>query len=297
LGKIKEMKPQLLKVEPGPALSFSIRRDVVPHNNNLWHYHSELELIYFKEGSGIQFVGDSIQRFQKGDVVLLGANLPHYWRFDSQYFHNKGVRPDVGVIHFREDFWGNTFLDLPENRGIKLLFEKAKSGMQLKGNAKKQVAKKLNRLLKTEASTERIILLLKTLSFISATSDYALISTKDYLFTLKDKEKDRIKTIYNFVLSNFNKKISLHEVAELAGVSPNSFCRYFKSKTNKTFSRFLIEIRIGHACKLLVDSEMSVKELCFESGFNNFASFHKYFKEITSKSPLAYRREYLNEGL
>jgi AraC-like DNA-binding protein len=289
------MKPQFLKVEPGPALSFSIRKDIVPHKNNLWHYHPELELIYFKEGSGIQFIGDSIQRFNKGDVLLLGANLPHYWRFDSQYFTGSIVHPDVRVVHFKEDFWGNTFLDLPENRGIKMLFEKAKSGMHLKGGAKQRVAKKLNKLIKTGVSTERIILLFKTLSLISTTDDYSLLSSNGYCFTVEDKEKDRINAIYNFILANFNQKISLNEVAELAGMSPNSFCRYFKSKTGKTFSRFLIEIRIGHACKLLVDSDMSVKELCFESGFNNFASFHKYFKEITSKSPLAYRREYLIE--
>lgn len=145
------MKPQLLKVEPGPTLSFSIRKDTVPHKNNLWHYHSELELIYFKEGSGIQFIGDSIQRFKKGDVILLGPNLPHYWRFDSPYFDENLARPDVRVAHFKEDFWGDTFLNLPENRSIKALFEKTKSGIQLKGEAKLYVAKKLNKMLKIRA--------------------------------------------------------------------------------------------------------------------------------------------------
>lgn len=289
------MKPQLLKVEPEPAFSFSVRKDVVPHKNNLWHYHSELELIYFKEGSGIQFIGDSIQRFKKGDVLLLGSNLPHYWRFDSQYFNGSPIRPDIRVTHFKEDFWGNVFLDLPENRALKTLFEKSRLGLQLKGEAKLHVAKKLNKMLKINLPAERLILLLKTLSFLSNTTDFSLLSTKNYHFNVDGKEKDRINNIYNFVLSNFKQKITLDEVASLAGMSTNSFCRYFKSKTNKTFSRFLIEIRIGHACKLLVDSDMSVKELCFESGFNNFASFHKYFKEITSKSPLAYRREYLND--
>ncbi len=126
------MKPQLLKVSNGPAHSFSVRRDTVPYMNNRWHYHPELELIYFEKGSGTQFIGDSIHQFNDGDMVLLGANLPHYWRFDTCYLdHNNPQPADVYVAHFNENFWGNCFLQLPENKAIKLLFDRAKRGIQI----------------------------------------------------------------------------------------------------------------------------------------------------------------------
>lgn len=287
------MKPQFLKIESSPTSSFSVQRVLVPHKNNHWHYHSELEMIHFEEGKGTQFVGDNIRRFKKGDVVLLGSNLPHYWRFDESYFENNTTIPDVRVAHFTEDFWGKPFLTLPENIGIKNLLQKAKLGILLKGKAKQYIANQLEKMVNSDGS-KRLILLLEALFFLSTTDEYTFLSNIEYDLNLEDKEKDRINKVYNFTLNNFKQKISLNEISELAGISSNSFCRFFKSRTGKTYSKFLIEIRIGHACKLLIENEMNVKELCYESGFNNFASFHKYFKEITNMSPLAYRKEFLN---
>ena len=123
------MKPQLLKVTAGPASSFSVRQDRVPYINNRWHYHSEIELIHFKEGNGTQFISDNIKQFCSGDVLLVGANLPHYWSFYNSYFEAEcASSPDVRVAHFCKNFWGQDFLDLPENQAIKIIFEKAKRG-------------------------------------------------------------------------------------------------------------------------------------------------------------------------
>jgi AraC-like DNA-binding protein len=99
--------------------------------------------------------------------------------------------------------------------------------------------------------------------------------------------------VYDYSFTNFKRKIELDEIAAIAGISPNSFCRYFKARTKKTYSQFIIEIKVGYACKLLIDNKYSVKQICYESGFNNFASFHKYFKQITNKSPLDYKKEFI----
>lgn len=285
------MKPQHLTVEPVPAQSFSIRKDVVPHKNNLWHYHQELELIHFKKGDGIQFIGDSIQRFETGDVVLLGANLPHYWRFDSCYFGQPRKSTDVRVIHFREDFLGRTFLNLPENKNLKRLFEKSKTGLKFEGDTSEYIAKMLQKILESPPQT-RLILLIKTLSRVASSSEVQYLSKREYSFTFEDRENGRINKIYNYALRHFQQKITLKEIAQQADLTENAFCRFFKSKTGKTFSQLLIEIRISHACKLLADTNLPVKAVCFDSGFNNFASFHKYFKKMNKKSPLAYRRSY-----
>ncbi|SEM38964.1 AraC-type DNA-binding protein [bacterium A37T11] len=288
------MKPQLLKVNTTASQSFSVRRDVVPYMNNRWHYHTEVELIHFEEGYGTQFVGDSIHHFEKGDVVLIGTNLPHYWRFDDCYLQEGYQKSaDVRVAHFNEQFMGETFLSLPENNGLKGILEKARYGLQVKGSACQRIAAIMEQMLKSWG-TRRIMLLIEALLEIANCEELNILSSVGFNPNFERDERDRINNIYDFALANFKRKVSLDEIADIAGISSNSFCRYFRSRTGKTFSRFLIEIRVGYACKLLIENKMNVKQICYESGFNNFASFHKYFKQITGKSPLTYQKTYLS---
>lgn len=286
------MRPQLLKVSKGPDKSFSVRRDLVPHINTRWHYHSEVELIHFKKGEGTQFIGDSIQRFKAGDVVLVGSNLPHYWRFDDHFFdENNRESADIRVSHFNENFWGAPFLDLPENANIKIVLEKAKRGLQVTGPSSHIIAAIMEELIEAEGP-QRIILLMNALSAIANCKQLVTLSSIGFKPDLVETENDRINAIYEYSIKNFKRKIQLEEIAEVANISPNSFCRYFKSRTRKTYSQFLIELRVGHACKLLIENNQCIKRLCYESGFNNFTSFHKYFKLITGKSPLTYQKEF-----
>lgn len=287
------MRPQLLKVSTGPRHSFSVRRDLVPYVNNRWHYHPEIELIHFKKGEGTQFIGDSIKRFKSGDIVLVGAHLPHYWRFDDLYFEeDTRLQADIRVAHFCENFWGEQFLHLPENINIKTVLEKARRGLQITGKTRQQVAELLERLLHTDGS-ERIIILMEALNTIADCKQLTTLSSIGFKHDLVDAENDRVNAIYEYSLKNYKRKIQLEEIAAVANISPNSFCRYFKSRTRKTYSQFLIEIRVGQACKLLIENNLSIKQLCYESGFNNFTSFHKYFKMITGKSPLSYQKEFM----
>jgi AraC-like DNA-binding protein len=286
------MRPQLLKVSKEIRHSFSVRQDLVPYINNRWHYHQEVELIHFRKGEGTQFVGDSIRHFKNGDVVLVGSGLPHYWRFNDAYFNvAEPATADIRVCHFNENFWGEQFLQLPENIKIKNILEKAKRGLQITGETRTVVAEFLDVLLHTEGP-HRILLLTQALTAIAECPDLQPLSSIGFKQDLPENENDRINAIYDFSLRNFKRPIQLDEIASVANISPNSFCRYFKSKTSKTFSQFLIEVRVGYACKLLIENKMSIKQLCFESGFNNFTSFHKYFKLITGKSPLSYQKEF-----
>jgi AraC-like DNA-binding protein len=288
------MKPQLLKVSAGPAHSFSVRRDMVPHFNNRWHYHPEIELIHFKKGDGMQFVGDSIKQFNDGDVILIGSHLPHYWRFDDSYFKEDSKQcADVRVAHFFENFWGAEFLQIPENKMVKLVLDKAKQGLKVNGKTKEVVANILEQLLTADGS-ERIYLLLKALNEIALCSNVQVLSSFGFHQQFEvTPEKDRINAVYEYSFANFKTKISLEKIAEIANMSPNSFCKYFKSRTKKTYSQFLLEVKVGYACKLLIESKLMIKQICYESGFNNFASFHKYFKQITGKSPLSYQKEFI----
>lgn len=288
------MKPQLLKVTSNPVGSFNVRRDDVPYLNNRWHYHAEVELIFFKEGNGTQFIGDSIKRFRSGDVVLVGAQLPHYWRFDDAYFNGEKMKADIAVVHFCEDFWGSAFLNLPENKPIKTILEKAQRGIQVQGESKDDIGSLIESLLTAEGP-RKIMTLMEALLKIERSPNNVSLSSIGFHHDYAETENDRINAIYNYSLANFKRKIQMEEMAAVANISPNSFCRYFKSRTRKTYTQFISEIRVGHACKLLIEDSMNVKQICYESGFHNFASFHKHFKMITGKSPLSYQKSFLHK--
>jgi len=285
------MKPQLLKIVYGVTDSFSIRKDEGPFFYNKWHYHPEVELLHIVKGKGTQFVGDSISAFKDGDILLVGSHLPHFWRCDDEYFKSGSTLKAVAVVaHFNENFWGDKFLDLSENKPIKSLLAKARQGILVGGNSKTEVARLLHQMLQAK-DTDRIIYLLQALKEIARNVDNVVLSSVA-LQANNNEEAECISNIYNYSFANFSRKISLEEIAAVAHISPHSFCRYFKKKTRKTYSRFLQELRIGHACKLLLESRLTYAQICDACGFNNFTNFHRYFKAITGKTPSQYKKEF-----
>lgn len=288
------MKPQLLKVTTGPAQSFSVRRDVVKYFYNRWHYHPEIELVHIEEGSGTQFIGDNIQHFQPGDVLLVGANLPHFWRCDDKYFQDiEGLEAKATVVHFLAEAWGKEFWNLPENQSINNLFLRAKQGLRFVGNTQEQVIYLLRKLLQ-QSQDNRLLRLYQILDLLAQSEEHVQLSSSKLQFGFDEEDTDRINRIYAYSLTHFQHKISIQEVANVANISPNSFCRYFKSRSRKTYSQFLLELRVGHACKLLIERpDFTISQICFECGFNTFSNFNKYFKLITGKNPGQFQRAYL----
>lgn len=285
------MKPHFLQVATVPNRSFSIRQELVPNINSRWHCHSEIEIVHFHRGSGTQFVGDSIRQFRAGDVVLIGSNLPHYWHYDGCL--ESSDEPFATAVHFTENFWGDRFLNLPENKSIKNALDKAKRGIFLIDDVKEKVASLMEKLYLAEGAY-RLIILMECLLIANQSDESCLLASMGFRYETLDFENERINTIYAYTIQNFRNKISLEEVASMAGLAPNSFCRYFKSRTGKQYSRFLNEIRIGYACKLLINEQMNLKQICYESGFNNFTCFYEKFKLLTGTSPLAYQKIYTN---
>ena len=286
------MKPLLLKVTNEVAHSFSVRQDKQPNINNRWHYHPEIELIYFHRGGGTQFVGDNIKIFGQGDIVLVGKNLPHYWKYDENEAVSANDLPYSTVIHFYDDFLGERFLNLPENQPIKSTLDSATRGLQIMGNTKQKIATYMQDILFAEGP-RRILLLIEALIAISDSTEKQQLSSLGFRQNFEEADKYRINSICEYSFANFKNKILLDEIAGIANLSPNSFCRYFKLKTHKTYSQFINEIRIGHACKLLIENKVNVKQICYESGFNNFSSFHSTFKNVTGKTPLVYQNKFL----
>jgi AraC-like DNA-binding protein len=290
------MKPHILQVATAPNRSFSLRRELIPNVNSRWHCHAEVELICFHKGSGTQFVGDDIRRFSAGDVVLVGANLPHYWHYDrdKQVEEDDQETPFSTVVHFTENFWGERFLMLAENAVLRNVLDKAKRGLSIKGELGDAIATLIEKLYNAEGPF-RVMLLMECLIAANQVGEKDALASLGFRYDNPERESERINAIYKYTLTHFSEKITLERVASIAGLSRNSFCRYFKSRTGKQFSQFLIEIRIGNACKMLLSNNMTIKQICYESGFQNFTCFYKQFKQITGKTPATYHQAFANK--
>ncbi|SDC02560.1 AraC-type DNA-binding protein [Niabella drilacis] len=271
-----------------PGASFAVRRDQAPVNSR-WHCHKEAELIYIARGTGTLLIGDHTRYFSAGTLCLIGSRLPHYWKFDECYFE-KNAPIDVIAIHFHETFWGKAFLDLPENEGIRLLLQKARRGLLIHGNIQPMVPS-FHYLVHAEGPY-RIISLATLLSKIADWGPVTSLSSENSCLSAGNFEGKRIHEVYEYTVKHFRRKIPLPEIARVAHVSPHAFSRYFRQRARKTYSQFIAELRVGYVCRQLVTTDHPIKRLCYESGFQNTASFHKCFKQITGMSPLSYQQVY-----
>ncbi|MDX2301973.1 MAG: AraC family transcriptional regulator [Microscillaceae bacterium] len=287
------MKANLLKIPHTPDASFLLRQFKSPNINSQWHFHEEIELIHFHQGCGTQFMGDHIMRFQADDIILIGSNLPHFWRYDENPAYEEDSIYST-AIHFKEHLWGRHFMEMPENKLLKKTIEKSERGLLLKGGIRKQVADLIEKIKRSEG-TFRLVYLLECLAVISSDrGDEAIpLASLGFQHQSSRSEHERINAIYDFAFENFKEHIPLRIIAEKAGFAPSAFCRYFKSKTGKSFTEFILELRVSYACKLLIEGKMNNKEICFESGFNNSSSFHKHFRLITGMSPQSYRESFI----
>jgi AraC-like DNA-binding protein len=287
------MKPHLLKVSLNPESSFHNIQRIGSDFYNQWHFHPEIELIYIHEGRGTRFIGTDVHRFEAGELFLFGSNLAHMWRCDPEYFREDSkLKAEVTIIYFRHDFLGDSFFNIPELKGIESLLEKAKLGVKITGNTKVQV-KELMRKLSEAKNAGRLIFLLTILEKIATSKEIKFISPVYPQIKIDDVEATRLNKVFQYISDNFQRKITLSEIASVANLSAKAFCRYFKSKTRKTFYAFLLEVRVANACHLLVEKEMSIYEVCYESGFNNLSNFNRYFKKIMNKTPGEYKREFI----
>ncbi|MBC7893213.1 MAG: AraC family transcriptional regulator [Sphingobacteriaceae bacterium] len=284
------MKPALLKSLESPVQSFVVRELSEPHFDPNWHFHPQYQLFTVLEGSGTRFIGDDIRPFAPGDTVFMAPNLPHLWRSDRAYFE-----PDSGlvtrgiVVYFPVDFLGTEFFEKAEMTALRRLFAEAQRGLELPAEAQFDVQHGMKNLLRA-SGFDAVLRLLHLLHGLAQRSDLRPIASVGYANTHKTSETGRMQRVHEYVMNHFQSELRLDEVASLAGLSPAAFCRYFKARNNKTFSGFVSEIRIGHACKLLRENGLPVSQVAYESGFNTLSNFNRQFKEVTGKTPVQYQR-------
>ncbi|HOY21092.1 MAG TPA: AraC family transcriptional regulator [Haliscomenobacter sp.] len=289
------MKPILKIVDTQQSEAFQLMKVMDPYFFPSWHFHPELEIMLVQEGAGIRFVGNSMERFQAGDLVLYGSNIPHLYRSDKEYYQkDSSLISKAIVIYFKENFLGESFLQVPSMAPIKKLLALSRRGIKFKGNAKAKLQELIPGLEGQKNSIGRIIDLLAILKIMAETKEYDLLLQTDFTKYVSENECERINKVYQFIIDHYTENPTLDEVSDIANMSATAFCRFFKSHTQKTYTQFLNDIKIDNACRLLLDKKMSISQICFETGFNNFTHFNSQFKKIIGITPKQYQATHLN---
>lgn len=282
------------KINNSENESFFYKLVEEPYFSAPWHFHPEVEIFLVLEGTGTRYVGDGISNFSPGDLAIIGAETPHVWSSSNDYYQKirQGISRGI-CIQFEEIFFGNEFSQLPELKLIMELLHKAKRGIRFTDTTKSIIRNKIISLPEY-MGMKRLMVLLEILDIMATTKNFKYLSSPNYSPpNIKKEDINRIEKIHQFVLMNFKDEIQLDEVSALVNLSPQSFCRYFKSRTNKVFFTFLNEVRIGHACKLLIENNLNVAQICFESGFNHLSHFNRQFKKLKGMTPSEFQKRYV----
>ncbi|GAB3232366.1 AraC family transcriptional regulator [Hymenobacter seoulensis] len=285
------MKLQFEPIHPTVDSSFTLLHYTeVGKAELLWHYHPEYELVYIPKGHGRRHIGQHISRFEEGELALIGPDLPH---LTFSYGHPAGTPFEEIVVQLRGDFLGPDFWEKSEMASIRQLLARSHEGLSFGGNTRATVGPALRQLLNAPPFM-RLLLLLQVLQDLAQApaEDCIPLHAGNGGQGLSGKEQQRLSRVYQFVEQNYQRTtLSVQEVADVAHLSVPAFCRYFKKMTRHTLTDFLQEYRVGQACRLLLDDDLAVTEVCYSCGFNNLSHFNKTFRKYTGQSPTEYRRQ------
>lgn len=260
-----------------------VQIDKEPIFYNRLHQHEEIQISYIINGTGKLLVGDSIHQFSKGDIYVIGSNLPHIFKsIPGEYDAH------MATVFFTEHTFGENFFNLPYFKELQSFFLNSNSGFKVISN-EKNISKTILKLASQE-KMQRFVTFLQLLELLGNVTIEPL-SKFIYSKTLTSNEGERLQVIFDFVFKNFQKHIALEEISKMAFMTTNAFCRFFKQRTNKTFFQFLIELRVEHACQLLSSKkELNINLISDLSGFNSISNFNKKFKKIKGVTPTQYQQ-------
>ena len=282
------MKFQAEKFAALSDSSFSVKVQYLPYNDPVLHFHDDYELVAVLNAKGTRFIGDSVSEFHGDEVVLAAPELPHCWQVAGV---TNGKNPKALVIHFSGGFLGERFFETPELACFNSVLKQATRGVLIRDESVEWIADKMDSLL-TAKGLKCLLTLLEIFENISVNPNRELLANAGYTNRTSGDDYRRIDIIYEYVNQNFAKVVDLKEVADLVHLSPAAFCRYFKKTTQRTFFEYLKEIKVSHASKLLRESNLSIAEICYASGYNNVANFNRQFKYVKALNPSSYRKAY-----
>ncbi|MGL4631274.1 MAG: AraC family transcriptional regulator [Leadbetterella sp.] len=281
--------PLFQKLPLSKDSSYIFERYVSPIFETPWHYHEEIEIVTLDHGHGQKIIGNHISEYNSGDLFLFGSNLPHWFRADDGYYNGTiEDKPSSIVIQFKYDSFGLEFFNIREMAKVRELFEKSKNGIEFFGDTKKRILAIMQNH-NAEEGLQRLRYLLEILDIMIHSKEFRTVSDIA-MVKVSPKDSERMNIVIDYIFNKFKEDIDLNVLADKVGMSTAAFCRYFKSRTHKTFVEYLNETKISHACKLLRDTDMPIIDICYDSGFNNLSNFNRQFRKITNQNPQTYRK-------
>lgn len=284
------MRPAIAHLPKDQYHSFAVKEINYNHYPTLWHYHPEYEIVLVTESTGKRFIGDHLSEFQPGNLAVIGPNLPHYYRNEDKYLATgANLHARAIVIHFTEASLGEDLLNLPEAVRLRKLFERSVCGLDVTGATQKKVSQKLQDIVQL-SGMRRWLCLIDILQDMAESRSLTSITRASFV-GYNQKESNRLSNVFDWIYANFERDIRLSEVAAIAEMQENAFSRFFSLRTRKTFSKFVQELRLQKAIRMLEKNEIPVTEICYECGFNNISNFNRQFLNQYGLSPLKYRHK------
>jgi len=270
-----------------------VQTEEMPYFYTYLHRHKEIQLTWIQEGEGTLVAGMNMHLFHAGDIYLFGANMPHVFKSDADYFNADSKKKIRTITVFFNPYDKlSALFDLPEMKTIRAFLQDYEGGFKVPKQLFPDISDRLQSLLSAEGIDQlmQFLHLLKTLSSVKELESLTLSS---FPRAINDNEGMRVASIYNYIIQNYNKPITLEEVAGQAYMTPHAFCRYFKKHTRYTLVSFLNKVRINEACKLLMSgSHNGIAAVAYSCGFNSITNFNRVFKSITGKCPRSYKEQY-----
>ncbi|AYL96441.1 AraC family transcriptional regulator [Mucilaginibacter celer] len=290
------MKPILAVLSDGVQSEdlFLAKEVKLPFFSNEFHFHEECQLVHIVKSSGKRIIGDLVDYFESGELIFLGSNIPHVWHNTQEqatedeqapYAHSLSLYFNPSKLLMHLSAFGNV-------RKIESFLNKAQRGVELKGKCRDTVVKLMYQILQQEG-LQKIITLLEILNIMSSDEEYNLLASINYTNQYQYHDSKRMDQVFKYIFDNFREDISLNTIADVANMNTFAFCRFFKARTQKSFTQFVNETRIGYACKLLANKDNSITDIAYECGFNNVSNFNRFFKVIKKTSPREYRNQIL----
>lgn len=259
------------------------------YSQPVFHAHPELELIYILEGYGTRIIGDTVEPFEAGDMVFIGSNVPHVWLSDEAFYkENSKLHSKLVVAYFNPSKFRDVFESVKEFSSINDIIRQASKGIKIFGETRDSIAKKLM-ILADKTGFEKIDGLLQIMNQISISDERSFVINKQIEET-NPLYSDRLIEVIKFIKENLHNQISLKQVSEIACMTEQSFCRFFRNRTKKSFSQYLLDQRISYACSLLIQSDKSISEISDLCGYKSSSHFCKVFKDQINQSPYQYKR-------
>ncbi len=288
---IKNMKPHFKPISSESSLFKIELQESNKQFDYPWHYHPEPEITYILSSHGVRHVGNSTENFYCDDLVLLGSNLPHTW----QSCREEDEPATAIVIYLKEDFLNESWMQSIEFKAIAGLLAETNKGIAVDREKALQLKPKFLRLLKAPAF-EKMIIVMEILQELARSAQFRFLCPQGFTGALNRTDNARINVIYDYIQSHYLQQVSLSEISSRVNMSEKYFSRFFSKVMKKPFFEFLNEYRINRACKLLIETDMQISEICYASGFESVSFFYRQFRKFKGCQPKTYRKNYQQVG-